>query len=265
MNNSTTNSYIISDSFDNWFCILSNLVCLIPSYLFFIDNNYFDCTFTFIAGLVSFLYHANNGDYHTKSNNIISIFDYDAIRLTDWIIAYLTVLNIASYLAFYKKMNIRSVLLIIKLPIVIYLTLWYFEERMEVLYISIGVLALRILYNLYNLEQFKFKYLCYLLIGLIFNIIEIFCFMLGNKNETNYDFYHGLHHLFGFISIIFYFFVPKFILLKDPVLVKIASNLGLNNMDKDDVKDSEIELTNWKPMEINNTNNINNLEEGIVF
>ena len=87
--------------------------------------------------------------------------------------------------------------------------------------------------------------------------------MMGNKNDMVYNFYHGLHHLCGFISIIFYFFVPKFILLKDPVLVKIASNLGLNNLDNND-KNTKIELTNWKPMQINN-NNINNLEEGIVF
>lgn len=266
MPNSTDINYVISEPFDNWFCILSNLVCIFPSYLFYIDNNYFDSCFIFIAGLVSFLYHANNGDYHSKSNNIISVFDYDSIRLTDWIIAYLTILNVASYLAFYKQMNIRSVLLLIKLPIVIYLTLWYFEERMEILYISIGVLALRVIYNLYKLEKFKLKYIIYLLVGISFNIVQIYCFTIGNKNENIYNFFHGLHHLFGFISIIFYFFVPKFVLLKDPVLVKIASNLGLNNLENQEKSNRELELTNWKPMKIkNNELTVNNIEEGIVF
>ena len=106
---------MISKTFDNFFCILSNFFCILPTFLFYKDKNYHDALFVSVTGLTSFVYHLNN-----NKPDVISYLDRNSISNADYFISDLCVLNIGSYLAFYKLFNIRTNLLIIEIPLEMY-------------------------------------------------------------------------------------------------------------------------------------------------
>lgn len=193
----------------NWYNILSNLLCVIPTIQFIKDNNYYDAIIIFGTGLSSFLYHINNNTPTVYNNSVI---DKSAIQLTDAVMSYILIFQITTYLAFYKNYYTRSIFLFIFLPFEIYnITM----DELYNLYFLAGVIFFFILYIIYNLHSYyacNKKKIIILLFALTMSAIEIL--MYAHLQKTNYNAYHSIHHTLAFFSIIFYFYIPKSITIK---------------------------------------------------
>jgi hypothetical protein len=60
--------------------------------------------------------------------------------------------------------------------------------------------------------------------GAIMNIVEIVMYAdLQERYEHKYNVYHAIHHIMAFLSILFYFFVPKNFIFQRPFLRSIRS------------------------------------------
>ena len=203
---------MISKTFDNLFCILSNFVCLWPTWLFYKDNNKHDALFVFTTGMTSFAYHLNN-----NKPNLISFLNSNSISNADYMISDLCVMNIASYLAFYKDFNTRYHLLVVEIPLEIYSVSYGSLYRTYFMYSTVVMLFLRFLYTNIRKEKLKISNVFILLTALLINAIEIVCFeWLQNKNdESEYNFFHGIHHFCAFSSVALYYYVQKCFLFTD--------------------------------------------------
>lgn len=217
---------MISTTFDNFFCILSNLLCILPTYLFYKDKNYHDSLFVGITGITSFVYHLNN-----NKPDVVSYLDQNSISNADYFISDLCVLNIGSYLAFYKLFNIRTNLLIVEIPLEMYSISYGNMYRTYFMYTTSCVLFFKFIYTSIKLKRLKKSNLFILILAVLINIVEIACFEWLQKinDEENYNFYHAIHHVCAFLSITLYFFVPKkFVYVENRRLPRITSHEFLN-------------------------------------
>lgn len=229
---------MISKIFDNFFCIFSNLFCVLPTYLFYKDKNYHDALFVGMTGLTSFAYHLNN-----NKPDIISYLDRNSISNADYFISDLCVLNIGSYLAFYKVFNIRTNLLVIEIPLEMYSISYGNMYRTYFMYSTSFVLFCKFIYTRVKLKRLKKSNILILTIAVLINIIEIACFEWLQKvnNEENYNFYHSIHHICAFLSVALYFFVPKkFVYTEDRRLPRIMSHEYLNEQNIQVIEENKI-------------------------
>ena len=80
--------------FNNIFCVFSNLFCILPAFLFYKSNNYFDALFCMLTGIGSTFYHLNNNNAPLVND----WFNEQAIRNVDVIMSDMLILNIATYI-----------------------------------------------------------------------------------------------------------------------------------------------------------------------
>ena len=215
---------------DNLFNILSNITCIFPIILFIIDKNYYDSILILNTGIFSFLYHLNNNEPNVLSTYI---FDDHAIRVVDVCFSEMLVLTIATYVIFYKNYYIRSVLLNIYFPINIYLVCSDNISRTYILYSFITLCVLSKIIILYKLNKLFSKISCCLFIGLLLNSVQILLYQyLQRVYPIEYNFYHGFHHIFAFLSIILYFLSSKDFSFKKPYILNITREYIINNNDE---------------------------------
>jgi hypothetical protein len=196
----------MSDYSWNYFNILTNISALLPSILFIYDRNYYDFIVVLGTGLISFLYHLNNNKPQVLTQ---LIFNENAIRDSDEIMSYILVIQVASYLSFYKDYYTRSIILFLYLPFAMYYCLSANYYHIYILLGYVGLISLTTVYNLYIKNLIKIENMILLAIGLALSIIEIILYIqLQEDNVKDYNMYHGFHHLCAFISIIFYYLVP---------------------------------------------------------
>lgn len=199
---------IISIDFDNYFCIFTNLLCIIPSILFFLDNNIYDGIYTLSTGTVSFLYHINNNDPPILNQTILN---GNVIANIDTIYSETLIVNIATYLLLYKNLNVRASFCAFLLPIYMYLSTIHtsFVEHIRYTFVAVmGLIAIfkyvaRLCYHK-NIKPKKFGLL---MLGAAINGIEIYAFE-DLQERYSYNFFHSIHHLCAFISICLYFYGP---------------------------------------------------------
>jgi hypothetical protein len=217
----------------SYFNIFSNISCIIPTILFIYDRNYYDAIIVFATGLTSFLYHLNNNN---PSVLIEPIFNENAIRDSDEIMSYLLVIQIATYLSFYKDYYIRSIILFLYIPFSLYFVLSYYVNHIYILFGYISLISVTTAYNMYMKQLIRLQNMSLLGLGLIFSIIEIILYIeLQEEHPKDYNLYHGFHHLCAFLSIIFYYFVPKYIRFSKYCIIQydnepITSILPIVNM-----------------------------------
>jgi hypothetical protein len=202
--NDTSNKlqYSISDYGWNWYNILSNILSLIPTYQFMKDNNYYDAIIVLGTGVSSFFYHFNNNIPDVNSDQF---FHKNAIQMTDSIMSYILILQITTYLAFYKNYYIRTVILFSYLPFGFYTI--YSNEIYNIIFliIIISILVIIIITNCYKNNYTKYQVLLFL-IGLSMSGIEILMYV--HLQNYNYNTYHSIHHTMAFLSISFYHYIP---------------------------------------------------------
>jgi hypothetical protein len=258
MNNTIINNieYSESDYGWCWYNIISNLLCIFPAILFGFDKNYYDALIILGTGLTSFLYHLNNNEPQVLNH---LIFDKTGILMADTIMSDIIIFQTATYLSFYKDYEMRSILLFILLPFEIYLNVSTHTLHMYIIFFLVGVLSLFMLFNLYKKRRCKIKYILILFGGLSFTITGLVMYkVLQEMNDKDYNMYHSFHHTCAFISLLFYYFIPKSFKFKFPLLRNITSNCDIKTMSDDSARIS-IDYDN------NNHNNdidIDDLEMG---
>lgn len=207
---------------ENYFNVLSNFVCLLPTILFLHDRNYYDAIIVFGTGITSFLYHLNNNDPQLLD---YFIFDQTGIQVADAILSDILVFQVSSYLAFYKNFMLRSSLLFMFLPFEIYMAVTSRGKfHLYVLFLLVGVFTVFVLRHLHKQNKIRSKYMVIFICGAIMNIVEIIMYAdLQERYEHKYNVYHAIHHIMAFLSIVFYFFVPKNFIFQRPFLRNIRS------------------------------------------
>jgi hypothetical protein len=251
-----TNNDIIWNDNDyawNWYNIISNLLCIFPTILFVFDKNYYDSSIILGTGLISFFYHLNNNEPQVLKKYI---FDITAIQVGDAIMSDILIFQVATYLAFYKDYNIRSTLLFLYLPFEIYLNVSSHNLHLYIVFFLAGILSIYMIFNIYTKRNCELKYIFVLFCGITLSVIEIVMYkVLQEINERDYNMYHSFHHTCAFLSIIFYYFVPKNFNFRKPYLSNITSSNNIkymsssNNIIDDDINDdleSQIEVTTFE-------------------
>ena len=176
-----------------WFCILTNLVSILPIRYFFSKKMYNETILTLGTGVSSLLYHGNNSD-PTAWN----WFDEKAIRNTDVVLSIVLlfyVANMAISHAINKKI-LASVLTTAMLPIAIYTTESspFNKEYLLIVYGGVSMILAVI-----KRKRFKQRYL-------FMGILSTFCDLALVIPEhfdyrVHYYLLHGIHHIMAFSSV----------------------------------------------------------------
>ena len=199
---------VISEQFDNYLCIFTNLLAIFPSILFFLDKNFYDGFFTLLTGTISFIYHINNNSPSVLNNNIV---DNNTIAVIDTIYSETLIINITTYVLLYKKHNIRAAISSLFFAIFLYIDILHSNYKGYIRYSIIGffglIIALKHIYGTFCKKTYSYRSFCILCFGAFLNLLELISFE-ELQNRFTYNFFHSLHHIFAFISIIFYFYVP---------------------------------------------------------
>lgn len=208
------------------FSIFTNLICIIPSIIFLTDKNIFDSLLILETGLASFLHHLNNNVPTILDEKIFP--EREPILYVDLFCTYILIINIASYLAFYKNYYYRFIILLTVIPFEIY---FLTENSLIQKYISfgwIGLLSIKILMNIFQYNLWTNKGIFFLTGGIILNILQIIFYEYLQLKYVYYGhLYHGFHHFCAFTSIIFYHYVPKYY---DNNTLNITSKQFTNNV-----------------------------------
>ena len=181
------------------FCIFSNLICILPAYLFYKTNNYYDSLFCIYTGAGSLLYHLNN---NSSANSMVHWFDEQSIRNVDVIMSDLLVINMTTYIIWGTKngLNRRIIAFITALPFEVYavsLGNKYREKLLIICCLSCFIARLTI-----NKKRFT------LLFGMFISLIDVLFYRtLAPSRHHNYNIFHGLHHIAAYSSISVYFFI----------------------------------------------------------
>jgi len=198
----------ISTDFDNYLCIFTNLLCIIPSILFFLDNNIYDGIYVLYTGTISLIYHINNNDPQILDDKLVNP---TLIANIDTLYSETLIINIATYLLFYKNLNIRASLCAFLIPIYIYLNT---IDSVDVAYIRysfiiiMGLIAIIKYFTRYFYKKnLKTKKFLMLIFAAFLNGIEVLAFEYL-QNKYTYNFYHSIHHICAFTSICLYFYGP---------------------------------------------------------
>ena len=199
---------VVSVNFNNYLCIFTNLLCLFPVFLFFMDNNIYDGVYILSTGTISLLYHLNNNEPQVLSDKLV---DSDMIYKIDTIYAETLIINIATYLLLYKNHNIRSSICSIILPFYLYLSNMNSSVIFIIRYSIIAIFGLIAVVKYYikyfykkNISTKKFILLN---TGICLNAIQILAYEYL-QNTYDYNFYHSIHHICGYISVAIYFYGP---------------------------------------------------------
>jgi hypothetical protein len=179
--------------------------------------------------------------------------------MADTIMSDIIIFQIATYLAFYKDYEMRTILLFILLPFEIYLNVSTHTLHMYIIFFLVGVLSLFMLFNLYKKRRCRIKYILILFGGLTFTITGLVMYkVLQEMNKKDYNMYHSFHHSCAFISLLFYYFIPKSFKFKFPLLRNITSNCDIKNMINidDDISHISIEYDHENlDLEVGENNN----------
>lgn len=199
---------VVSVAFDNYLCIFTNLLAIIPVFLFLIDKNYYDGIYTLTTGTVSFLYHINNNTPNILNKNIL---DQSTIATIDTIYSETLIMNIATYILLYKNHNLRAGISAFFLPIFVYIDFMNINLKAHIRYTFIALLgtlvAIKYIYGVFCTKTIKLHKFIILCLGAFLNILEIVAYE-ELQNKYTYNFFHSIHHICAFLSITLYFFVP---------------------------------------------------------
>jgi len=235
---------VVSITFNNYFCIFTNMICLIPVLLFYMDNNIYDGTYILCTGITSFLYHLNNNEPAVLDSKIV---DTDMIFKIDTIYAETLIINVATYLLFYKNHNLRAAICSTILPFYLYLSNMdssiIFIIRYSIIFIF-GIIALIKYYVRFCIKKdISNKKFIMLNLGILLNGIQILAYEYL-QNEYDYNFFHSLHHICGYLSVAIYFYGP----------ITMNSNYKIN-------KSKIRKLFNCKTSKVKDENQNNNLDD----
>jgi hypothetical protein len=191
------------------FSIFTNLICIIPSIIFLTDKNIYDALLILETGIASFLHHLNNNVPTILNEKIFP--EREPILYVDLLCTYILIINIASYLAFYKNYYYRIIILLTVIPFQIYFLTQNNEIQKYISFGSIGLISIKIIINTFEYNLWTKKGIFFLTGGIILNILQIIFYEYLQVKYVYYGhLYHGFHHFCAFTSIIIYHYLPTY-------------------------------------------------------
>jgi len=173
--------------------VCTNLVGIIPSYLFFKKKFIVDGIYVLLTSIASMAYHIIYDVYSIKSEETYPL----AIKNVDFIMADMLLLMLPSWIIWRNKYQTRFSIYITMIPVQTYV-MWDVEIYRAYIYIIYLVpLSSYIIYKYWRDRWF--------LMGLCCSIFEcLMYFWLAEKKDDHHHIYHGFHHVFAFSSIVCY-------------------------------------------------------------
>ena len=172
-----------------WFCILTNCMVVVPSYMLYKRKMVQDSILAVVTGMSSLLYHGNNSDpsvFH-------QILNTRGIRNTDVILSYLLTFHTTHMLTL-KRNKRRLELTMAMMPMAIYIAEGDLYVRLSVILVH-SVLGL--CYSLYSKHKMN-----WIALGYALGILDIFIMWLGDyKYVDQYYWIHGTHHITCFGAV----------------------------------------------------------------
>lgn len=176
---------------DVLWCSLTNMFCLFPTW-FAYKQKLCEGILYFLTGITSLIYHLHHKDKYNKP--YLKYLDYNAIRYTDLILS-----DSCIYWVVTDK-KIKQLVFFTILPFEIFVVVSsypYIRLISEIIWVICNILY--IFFKKIEINKNKF----YLAISSSF-IEVIFYEVLTSKYPEYYNWIHGVHHIFGFLSIYFY-------------------------------------------------------------
>lgn len=187
-----------------WFNILTNLFVIYPVILGFQNYKPIEATIWLMNGLSSFVYHLADTDVADVPDSIYTVF-----RHVDYLFTDITVMSVI-FLLFIPHTNLRHSSIMATIPFFVLLI----ELKQPIYYHWLPIIAVftisSIIYDIHLkvncMERYERINKSVLYIGLFMNSIQfMFYYYFPIVIPRLYDFFHGMHHMLGFISISFYF------------------------------------------------------------
>ena len=192
-----------------WFNVLTNLFIIYPTVLGFQYQKPIEGMIWFMTGLSSFTYHLTDTEIIEVPDSI-----YTSFRHVDYLFSDLTVMSIL-FLLFIPHTKLRQISYIGTIPFFIILIELKYPIYIHWIPILVSFAIASAFYEV-NLKMNCYeKYECLkksvLYIGLFMSMFQfIFYYYLPLVSPSLYDFYHGIHHMLGFLSIVVYFKTIQF-------------------------------------------------------
>jgi hypothetical protein len=178
-------------SLDVFWCALTNVFCLFPT-VYAYRKGLHEWILYLSTGVVSVIYHLHHRD--ALNQPYITLLNYHAIRYTDLILSDLCVYWVVT------DQSIKQMVLFTVLPFEIFVVVSrypYIRLTSEIIWILVNIF-----YIFYKEIKVNRKKL-YLALGTSF-VEVIFYEVLTLLFPAYYNFVHGFHHIFGFLSMYFY-------------------------------------------------------------
>lgn len=171
--------------YGRWFCVITNLVCIVPTTICYKKRMVIDASLTAITGLSSLLYH---------TNKLLVRFDNPtALRNTDIVMANFLVFHTGNMIL-YQEDSRRFQIGLILVPLLVYTA----ESSIEIRLILMGAWGVGCMaYAMKNLKIFEKKFIYF---GVFLIICELIFFNFANHWHQYYEWFHGIHHILAFMS-----------------------------------------------------------------
>jgi hypothetical protein len=172
-----------------WFCILTNCMAALPSYMLYKRKMVQDSILAAVTGISSLLYHGNNSDPSVFQQ----ILNTRGIRNTDVILSYLLTFH-TTHMVMFKRKKRRLGFTTAMIPLAIYIAECDLYIRVVVILLH-SVLGL--CYSLYSKHKMN-----WIALGYVLGIIDVFIMWLGDfKYVDQYYWIHGTHHITCFGAV----------------------------------------------------------------
>lgn len=165
----------------SWYCIGTNAISLIPSYVLYKRNMKIDSFITLATGVASFIFHGVELD----GWNI----NFIAIRYTDVILANMLVIHTIHTL---MDMERRMDNTMVTLPLVLY------TASVSVIYRFIFMISYGVICSIYVMWNYKMYNMLWYVAGLVVIGSQVALFTVGNARD--YMWFHGSHHVAAFVA-----------------------------------------------------------------
>lgn len=174
-------------------CVGTNLTCLLPAIKAF-KNGMDEWILYGTTGLASILYHL-----HREPEQALTILEYDASRYVDLVLSDMCICWITSHIMFN---NLEKKFFFLFLPFEMYYV--YASVKYARWIVTFFWVCLALVCIIRNFDRYDKRFLA---AGLGCSALELVFYEY--LSPMNYNWYHGCHHIFGFLGIYLYMHVRK--------------------------------------------------------
>lgn len=185
--------------------VLTNVVCILPFYYGIQMSRPVEATIWLCTGITSSVYHLfETGILEASEDSGL----FMGLRTGDYLMSHLSIAAVL-YLLAIPHTNLRHSLLFALCPsllIMIESEFPMYKQHIPIIvYFLIGYSGYFMVLRDRCIEKYESIRWSYIYFGFLCNIIQwTFYRILSQKYSDYYNFFHGMHHIMAFISILFY-------------------------------------------------------------